>query len=123
MEGFNFPTNPEEADAALDHFITRHLPEFGDWQDFMKSGEPWMWHAHISAGMNLGLIDPLDACRRAEAEYRAGRAPLNAVEGFVRQILGWREICARRLLAEGTGLPDHQRARRRPPPALVLLVS
>ncbi|WP_254600803.1 cryptochrome/photolyase family protein [Caulobacter sp. S45] len=91
MEGFNFPTNPQEAEAALDHFITRHLPEFGDWQDFMKSGEPWMWHAHISAGMNLGLIDPLDACRRAEAEYRAGRAPVNAVEGFVRQILGWRE--------------------------------
>ncbi len=91
MEAFNFPTNPEEAEATLDRFITRLLPEFGDWQDFMRAGEPWMWHAHISAGMNLGLIDPLDACRRAEAEYRAGRAPLNAVEGFVRQILGWRE--------------------------------
>jgi deoxyribodipyrimidine photolyase-related protein len=91
MDAFNFPTNPEEGEAALHHFITRHLPEFGDWQDFMKTGEPWMWHAHISAGMNLGLIDPLDACRRAEAEYRAGRAALNAVEGFVRQILGWRE--------------------------------
>lgn len=92
MEGFNYPTNPQEADVALDRFITRLLPEFGDWQDFMKSGEPWMWHAHISAAMNLGLIDPLDACRRAEAEYRAGRAPLNAVEGFVRQVLGWREF-------------------------------
>ncbi len=91
MDGFDFPTNPAEAEQALDHFITRHLPEFGDWQDFMKAGQPWMWHAHISAGMNLGLIDPLDACRRAEAECRAGRAPLNAVEGFVRQILGWRE--------------------------------
>ena len=91
MEAFNFPTNPQEAEEALHHFVTRHLPEFGDWQDFMKAGQPWMWHAHISAGMNLGLIDPLDACRRAEAEYRAGRAPLNAVEGFVRQILGWRE--------------------------------
>ncbi len=91
MQAFNFPTNPGEAERALDHFITRHLAEFGDWQDFMKAGEPWMWHAHISAGMNLGLIDPLDACRRAEAQYRAGLAPLNAVEGFVRQILGWRE--------------------------------
>ena len=92
MEGFNFPTNPQEAERALDRFITRLLPAFGDWQDFMKSGEPWMWHAHISAGMNLGLIDPLDACRRAEAEYREGRAPLNAVEGFIRQIIGWREF-------------------------------
>jgi deoxyribodipyrimidine photolyase-related protein len=91
MDAFNFPTNPEEAEGALDHFITRLLPDFGDWQDFMKTGEPWMWHAHISAGMNLGLIDPLDACRRAEGEYRAGRAPLNAVEGFIRQIIGWRE--------------------------------
>ncbi len=91
VDAFNYPTNPQEGEAALHHFITRHLPEFGDWQDFMRTGEPWMWHAHISAGMNLGLIDPLDACRRAEAEYRAGRAPLNAVEGFVRQILGWRE--------------------------------
>ena len=91
MDGFNFPTTPEEGEAALERFVTRLLPEFGDWQDFMKAGDPWLWHAHISAGMNLGLIDPLDACRRAEAEYRAGRAPLNAVEGFVRQILGWRE--------------------------------
>ena len=91
IDGFNYPTTPDEAEAALDHFITALLPDFGDWQDFMKRGEPWMWHAHISAAMNLGLIDPLDACRRAEAAYRAGRAPLNAVEGFVRQILGWRE--------------------------------
>jgi len=91
MAAFNFPTNAEEAEGALDHFITQLLPQFGDWQDFMVSGQPWMWHAHISAAMNIGLIDPLDACRRAEAEYRADRAPLNAVEGFIRQIIGWRE--------------------------------
>ena len=91
MDGFNYPTEPKSADAALERFVTRLLSEFGDWQDFMRKGEPWLWHAHISAAMNLGLLDPLDACRRAEAEFRAGRAPLNAVEGFVRQILGWRE--------------------------------
>jgi deoxyribodipyrimidine photolyase-related protein len=91
MAAFNFPTNAEEAEGALDHFITQLLPQFGDWQDFMVSGQPWMWHAHISAAMNIGLLDPLDACRRAEAEYRTGRAPLNAVEGFIRQIIGWRE--------------------------------
>ena len=106
MDGFNFPTEPKEAAAALERFVTRLLPEFGDWQDFMKSGEPWLWHAHISAAMNLGLIDPLDACRRAEAQYRAGHAPLNAVEGFVRQILGWREYVRGVYWLQG---PDYKR--------------
>ena len=91
MAAFNLPTNAEQAEQAFARFLDRLLPSFGDFQDFMLSGEPWMWHAHISAAMNLGLLDPLDVCRRAQAEYRAGRAPLNAVEGFVRQILGWRE--------------------------------
>ena len=91
LEQFNFPTNVEEAEVARDHFIGHILAGFGDYQDFMSTGDPWMWHAHISAAMNLGLLDPLDVCRRAEAEYRAGRAPLNAVEGFIRQIIGWRE--------------------------------
>ncbi|MHB8283929.1 MAG: cryptochrome/photolyase family protein [Caulobacteraceae bacterium] len=91
MAGFNFPTNAQEAEQALQYFLAALLPWFGDWQDFMVGAQPWMWHAHISAAMNIGLIDPLDACRRAETEYRAGRAPLNAVEGFIRQIVGWRE--------------------------------
>jgi deoxyribodipyrimidine photolyase-related protein len=91
LPAFNYATNVEEADQVLDHFIAHLLPEFGDWQDAMVKGEPLMWHAHISAAMNIGLIDPLDACRRAERAYREGVAPLNAVEGFVRQIIGWRE--------------------------------
>ena len=57
----------------------------------MRTGDPWLWHARVSAALNIGLLDPLHMCRRAEAEWRAGRAPLNAVEGFVRQIVGWRE--------------------------------
>jgi len=91
LSAFNYATNGEEAHQVLDHFITHLLPEFGDWQDAMARGEPLMWHAHISAAMNIGLIDPLDACRQAERAYREGVAPLNAVEGFVRQIIGWRE--------------------------------
>ncbi len=91
LAGFNYATNTGEADQVLDHFVAHLLPEFGDWQDAMVKGEPLMWHAHISAAMNIGLIDPLDACRRAERAYRDGTAPLNAVEGFVRQIIGWRE--------------------------------
>ena len=91
LEGFGFATTPDEAEVIVADFIGHILPGFGDYQDAMVKDEPWMWHSIISAAMNLGLIDPLDVCRRAEAEYRAGRAPLNAVEGFIRQILGWRE--------------------------------
>ena len=91
LESFGFATTPDEAEIIVADFIGNMLPGFGDYQDAMVRDEPWMWHAIISAAMNLGLIDPLDVCRRAEAEYRAGRAPLNAVEGFIRQILGWRE--------------------------------
>lgn len=91
LDSFGYATTPDEAETIVADFMANILPGFGDYQDAMVRGEPWMWHAVISAAMNLGLIDPLDVCRRAEAEYRAGRAPLNAVEGFVRQILGWRE--------------------------------
>jgi deoxyribodipyrimidine photolyase-related protein len=91
LSAFNYPTTQEDAERVLADFIARILPGFGDWQDAMAQGQPWLWHAHISAAMNLGLIDALDACRRAEAAYRSGAAPLNAVEGFIRQIIGWRE--------------------------------
>ena len=91
LESFGYATTPDEAETIVSGFVADMLPGFGDYQDAMVAGAPWMWHAVISAAMNLGLIDPLDVCRRAEAEYRAGRAPLNAVEGFIRQIIGWRE--------------------------------
>lgn len=91
LDQFGFPTNAGEAEAVLAHFLSTLLPSFGDYQDFMSAGDPFLWHAHISAAVNIGLLDPLDICRRAEVEYRAGRAPLNAVEGFIRQIVGWRE--------------------------------
>ena len=92
LDEFGWPTTTEQAESVLADFMKNVLPGFGDWQDAMAVGEPWMWHGLISTSLNLGLLDPLDVCRRAEAEYRAGRAPLNAVEGFIRQILGWREF-------------------------------
>lgn len=91
LEPWVFATTRDGAEAARDHFISEILPGFGDWQDAMAKGEPWMWHSLLSIYINCGLLDPLDVCRRAEAEWRAGRAPLNAVEGFIRQIIGWRE--------------------------------
>jgi len=81
------------ADAlrALDHFIEHRLSQFGDYQDAMIQGEPWMFHSHISFYLNCGLLLPLECARAAERAFHAGDAPLNAVEGFIRQIIGWRE--------------------------------
>jgi deoxyribodipyrimidine photolyase-related protein len=91
LDAFAWPVTAEQAEAALDDFIRHRLPRFGDHQDAMADGEPVLYHALISAAMNVGLLDPMAACRAAERAWREGDAPLNAVEGFVRQILGWRE--------------------------------
>ena len=91
LEPFWFGVTHEHAETALQHFLREALPRFGDYQDAMLRGEPFLYHAVISMYLNAGLLDAMDICRRAEAEYRAGRAPLNAAEGFIRQILGWRE--------------------------------
>ncbi len=91
LDGFAWPVTAADAEAALDRFIADRLPQFGDYQDAMAEGEATLFHALLSTSLNLGLLLPIELCRRAEAAWRAGRAPLNAVEGFIRQILGWRE--------------------------------
>ncbi len=88
---FNWPVTAADATRALEAFIRDRLPQFGDYQDAMARGQPTLFHALIGTSLNAGLLDPLAACRAAEAAFRAGLAPLNAVEGFIRQILGWRE--------------------------------
>ncbi|RYF95036.1 MAG: cryptochrome/photolyase family protein [Caulobacteraceae bacterium] len=92
LEQFAWATTAAEAQAEFDWFLDHALPGFGQWQDTMLLGETWMWHAGISTSLHLGLLDPLEVCRAAEARWRDGRAPLNAVEGFIRQIIGWREF-------------------------------
>jgi len=91
LKPFWFAVTAEQAEGVLDHFIEVGLPSFGDYQDAMLSGEPFLYHSLIALYMNVGLLDPLAVCRRIEQEYLEGRAPLNAVEGFIRQIIGWRE--------------------------------
>ena len=91
-DGFNLPVTAADASAALADFVQNRLPQFGDWQDAMKTGAPTLFHALISTAMNVGLLEPLAVCQAAEAAFRAGRIPLNATEGFIRQVLGWREF-------------------------------
>ena len=91
LDGFDYAVTADQARAQADKFMRDALPKFGDHEDAMLTGERHLWHSILSPYLNAGLLDPLDLCRRAEAEYRAGRAPLNSVEGYVRQIIGWRE--------------------------------
>lgn len=91
LEFFDWPVTPEQAQQALDDFIQHRLPAFGAFQDAMWQNEPWLYHSRLSAALNLKLIDPLTVCRAAESAYQQGLAPLAAVEGFIRQIAGWRE--------------------------------
>ena len=91
LKPFNFAVTRQQALVVLDEFIDKRLSMFGDFQDAMVEGEPWMFHSHISFYLNCGLLTPLECIKAVERAYYDNRAPLNAVEGFIRQVLGWRE--------------------------------
>ncbi len=92
LEPFYFAVTRDQALKVLSLFIEQRLGEFGTYQDAMVEGEPWMYHSHISFYLNCGLLLPLECVRAVEEAYYQGKAPLNAVEGFIRQIMGWREF-------------------------------
>ncbi len=91
LAAFDWPVTAEDAQIALKDFIAHRLTEFGDWQDAMWTADPWLFHSRLSVAMNLKLLDPRKVIAAAENEWKLGRAPLAGVEGFIRQILGWRE--------------------------------
>ncbi|MFC3692909.1 cryptochrome/photolyase family protein [Chenggangzhangella methanolivorans] len=91
LEDFGWAVTRDDALKALKEFIASALENFGDYQDAMKAGGPFLFHGLVSPYINAGLLTPLEVCEAAETAYRAGKAPLNAVEGFIRQIIGWRE--------------------------------
>ena len=92
LTDFNHPVTRGDALDYLDWFIAQALPDFGTYQDAMKQDEALMFHSHLSALINCGLLGALECCQKAEDAYRAGHAPINAVEGFIRQMIGWREF-------------------------------
>ena len=92
LDDFGFAVTRQQALAVLDHFIDQRLPDFGRYQDAMLLDEPWIYHSHIGFYLNAGLLLPAEAIAAAEIAYHSGHAPLNSVEGFIRQILGWREF-------------------------------
>jgi deoxyribodipyrimidine photolyase-related protein len=91
LDSFAWPVTRAQALESLARFVRGRLPQFGRFQDAMWPGQPWLYHAHLSAALNLKLLDPREVVAAAVKAYEDGQAPLASVEGFVRQILGWRE--------------------------------
>ncbi|PRY95696.1 deoxyribodipyrimidine photolyase-related protein [Hasllibacter halocynthiae] len=100
---FWFATSRGEARRALSHFVAKSLPEFGDYQDAMMRGEHFLNHAIVGLYLNAGLLGPLEVCRAAEEAWKAGEVPINAAEGFIRQIIGWREYVRGIYYMQGPG--------------------
>ncbi len=92
LAGFDFAVTSGQARRALSHFVKSALPWFGDYQDALVDGEDYLFHSRLSAYMNIGLLDPLEVCRAVEQAWHDGNVPLNAAEGYIRQIIGWREF-------------------------------
>ncbi|QGX99257.1 cryptochrome/photolyase family protein [Roseovarius faecimaris] len=105
LRPFWFAVTRGQALRALDHFAKHLLEGFGTYQDAMLTGDRFLHHSVLSPYINLGLLDPLEVCQRVEAEYKAGRVALNDAEGFIRQIIGWRDYVRGIYMLEGPDYP------------------
>lgn len=92
IEGFDLAVTHEQAADALKDFIAHRLARFGDYEDAMATRDGQLYHSFLSPYLNIGLLEPMQVIRAAEAAYAAGIAPVNSVEGLIRQVLGWREF-------------------------------
>ncbi len=102
-DGFWFAVTRAQARRALAHWAAKLLPAFGDHQDAMMAGEPFLNHGIVGLYLNAGLLGPMEVCRAVEDAWRAGAVPINAAEGFIRQVIGWREYVRGVYFREGPG--------------------
>ncbi|MFN3273981.1 MAG: cryptochrome/photolyase family protein [Paracoccus sp. (in: a-proteobacteria)] len=114
LRPFTYATDRTGALQVLDHFIAHSLDEFGPYQDAMLTDDPFLHHSVLSPYLNAGLLSPHEVCRAAADAFAAGRVRLNSAEGFIRQILGWREFMRGIYFLEGPGYTarnalDHHR--------------
>lgn len=92
IDSFNYAVTRKQALSALHNFMQQRLARFGDYQDAMRTGEYFLFHAIISPYLNIGLLLPKEVCQKVVDAYCDKKIPINAAEGFLRQILGWREF-------------------------------
>jgi len=104
LRPFSYAVTRADALRVLDHFARHLLAGFGDYQDAMLMEDPFLHHSILSPYLNLGLLGPLEICQRIETEWQAGRVPINAAEGYIRQVIGWREYMRGIYFREG---PDY----------------
>jgi len=107
LASFAWPVTRAQALLALQQFTQQRLPHFGRTQDAMWPGEPWLYHSHLSAALNLKLISAREVVQAAEAAYHAGQVGIESAEGFIRQILGWREYVRGLYWTQMPGYLDH----------------
>lgn len=105
LDDFGWPVTTKEAKKALKGFVDSGLRDFGRYEDAMWTGQPWLFHSQLSVPLNLKLLDPHDCIDAALDAYKDGKAPINSVEGFIRQIIGWREYIRGVYWREG---PDYR---------------
>ncbi len=115
LRPFWFATDRDGALRQLEHWVHHGLPTFGDYQDAMVTGEPFLSHSILSLYLNAGLLSPLEVCEAVETAWKDGHAPINAAEGFIRQIIGWREYIRGIYFLKGRGYTsgnalEHDRA-------------
>ncbi len=104
LRPFWFATDQEQARRSLAHFVKYGLAGFGDYQDAMLAENQFLYHALVAPYLNIGLLHPLEVCRAVEEAWKAGQVPINAAEGFIRQVIGWREYVRGIYFLEG---PDY----------------
>ena len=92
IETFFYPTSHSDAEAWLKHFLTHRFEKFGTYEDAIVEGESWLWHSMLTPALNVGLLTPDQVVKAAIDHFEQHDVPLNSVEGFIRQIIGWREF-------------------------------